>query len=100
MTRTATQPPASDEGWPYPDGEDGPPDPDEVDLDLLELRVDPHAFEGLTQPEREALRLRFGLDNTSPHSMKQLAHKLSLTHGQTRELLGSAIDKVRARLLG
>ena len=39
----------TDEGWPYPDviGTE-PAIDDEPDLDALELRVDPHAYDGLT----------------------------------------------------
>ena len=45
----------SDEGWPYPDvvGVDMAAD-DELDLDALELRADPRAFDSLTLPERSA----------------------------------------------
>src|SRR5712692_7307198 len=39
--------PSVDESWPYADVEDEPPADDEVDLDALELRVDPRAYIGL-----------------------------------------------------
>jgi RNA polymerase primary sigma factor len=90
--------PSVDESWPYPDLEDGPAADDEVDLDVLELRVDPRAYIGLDADEREVLFLRFGLADGRARSMKEIARTLDLTHGQARELLGRAIDKVRNRV--
>ena len=70
---------------------------DEVDLDLLELRADPHAFECLSATEYELVARRFGF-NGSATSMKDLAHELGWSHTQTRDVLGGAIDKLRTRL--
>ena len=92
----------TDDGWPYPDHD---ADDDEllgrgftvdaeVDLDALELTADPHAFDGLTTAERDALDRRF----THGESMKDLAHSLGITHAEAADLLGRAIDKVRLRL--
>ena len=99
----------TDDGWPYPDGSFsefggsaiGRPEPtadDDVDLDLLELRVDPHAYADLTELEYFAVSWRYGLDGT-PHSMKDLASELGCNHAQAREVLGGALDKLRRRLL-
>ena len=90
--------PATDESWPYPDLEDGPAADDEVDLDALELRVDPRAYTGLSPDEREVLFLRFGLTDGRPRSMKEISRVLEVTHGEARELLGHAIEKVRTRV--
>ena len=90
--------PAMDESWPYPDHEDGPEADDDVDLDALELRVDPRAYLGLDADERRVLFLRFGLADGRPHSMKEIARTLDATHAQARELLGRAIEKVRTRV--
>jgi len=90
--------PSADESWPYPDLEDEQAAEDEVDLDVLELRVDPRAYIGLDPDEREVLFLRFGLGDGRPRSMKEIARALELTHAQCRELLGSAIEKVRTRV--
>ncbi len=92
--------PSTDESWPYPDLEGGPAADDEVDLDALELRVDPRAYADLTPSEREVLFLRFGLLDGRPRSMKEIGHTLELTHSETRDLLGRAIDKVRSRVVG
>lgn len=90
----------TDDGWPYPDASDEPDlvDDTEVDLDALELRADPHAFDSLTPPEREAVVRRFGLDGSEPLPLKLLAPSLGCTRAEARVLLGSAIDKLRVRL--
>ncbi|MGH9030671.1 MAG: hypothetical protein ACRDY4_05265 [Acidimicrobiia bacterium] len=93
----------TDDGWPYPDGATmmrggvEPLDDDEIDLDALELRADPHAFDALSPVEYEALARRFGLHGP-PESMKELSHGLGYTHAEAREVLGRAIDKMRTRL--
>ncbi|HEX6313074.1 MAG TPA: hypothetical protein VF152_15795 [Acidimicrobiia bacterium] len=93
----------TDDGWPYPDGASvmlGGAEPvadDEIDLDALELRADPHAFDALSPLEYEALARRFGLHG-QPESMKDLCRDLGCTRAEAREVLGSAIDKMRTRL--
>lgn len=96
---TASPPPLSEEGWPYSDLDDGTMADDEIDLDVLELRADPHAYDGLTARERDALTLRFGFGGFAPRSMKEIARALDLTYSETRSVLGSAIDKLRTRLV-
>lgn len=91
--------PNSDESWPYPDVEGELADDYEPDLDALELRADPRAYADLTPGEREVLFLRFGLMDGTAWSMKEIGHSLELTHRETRDVLGRAIDKVRRRLV-
>lgn len=88
---------ATDDGWPYPDGLSGPVVDDDIDLDALELRADPHAFDTLTAAEFDVLSRRFGLHHPAT-SMKDLSQRLGCSHAETRALLGGAIDKVRTRL--
>jgi hypothetical protein len=100
----------TDDGWPYPDAGTGgyvaselgrfePITDDDVDLDLLELRVDPHAYADLTELEYFAVSWRYGLGTTgTPHSMKDLASQLGCNHAEAREVLGGALDKLRQRL--
>ena len=90
--------PSADESWPYPDAEDEQAADDEVDLDALELRVDPRAYTSLDSEEREVLFLRFGLSDGRARSMKEIARTLGVTHAQAREMLGRAIEKVRTRV--
>jgi DNA-directed RNA polymerase sigma subunit (sigma70/sigma32) len=71
---------------------------DEIDLDLLELRADPHAYADLTELEYFAVSWRYGLGGT-PHSMKDLASQLGCNHAEARAVLGGALDKLRQRLL-
>ncbi len=95
----------TDDGWPYPDAAtvalDGrePFADDEIDLDALELRADRHAFDALSPVEYEVLARRFGL-NGPAESMKELARELGCSHAEAREILGRAIEKMRARLTG
>ena len=49
--------PSTDESWPYADVEDEQPADDEVDLDVLELRVDPRAYLGLEAQGESVTRL-------------------------------------------
>ena len=90
--------PSVDESWPYPDVEDEQEAEEDVDLDVLELRVDPRAYIGLDSIEREVLFLRFGLSDGRARSMKEISRTLEVTHAEARELLGRAIEKVRTRV--
>jgi hypothetical protein len=101
----------TDDGWPYPDatfsefgasqlGAREQVADDDVDLDLLELRVDPHAYSDLTELEYFAVSWRYGVGNRgTPHSMKELAVELGCNHAEARAVLGSALDKLRQRLV-
>jgi len=101
----------TDDGWPYPDasfsefgtsqlGRLEPVAGDDVDLDVLELRVDPHAYSDLTELEYFAVSWRYGIGNRCPpHSMKELASELGCNHAEARDVLGGALDKLRRRLL-
>lgn len=99
MSRRAAPLFATDDGWPYPDGIDDAAAADQIDLDALELRVDPHAFDELDDVERRVVRGRFGLDGTDPRTMKDLARELDCTHAEVREILGSGIEKLRTRII-
>lgn len=88
----------SDEGWPYPDGAPEPAADDQIDLDVLEIRVDPHLYDALDATERSVLVSRFGLADGRARSMKDLAREHSLTHAEVRAVLEHALDKIRKRL--
>jgi len=89
----------SDDGWPYPDVTPWEPVADDpVDLDQLELRLDPHAFADLSEWERFAVTHRYGI-GCPECTMKELAVRLECSHAEARELLGGALDKLRQRLL-
>ncbi len=95
----------TDDGWPYPDlpgGFDDPAADDEVDLDALELRVDPHAFECLDPTEYELVTRRFGFIGPAT-SMKDLATRVRLVArpdaGRARRRHRQAPDPPHHRLL-
>jgi hypothetical protein len=90
----------TDDGWPYPDAVALDVASEyEPDLDALELRADPHAFDALTLDERAALFCHFGLQGHAAVPMRKLGPVLGCTRSEARALLGSAIDKVRVRLM-
>ena len=98
MARSTLPLQSTDDGWPYPDGVDDAPGDDDVDLDVLELRADPHLWDSLTAVERDVVLHRFGLADGRARSMKQIAHELGLNHTETRNLLAGALDKIRHKL--
>lgn len=87
----------TDDGWPYPDGWQEETSDDDIDLDALELRSGRHAFDSLTPTEYAVLSQRFGLAGPAC-TMKDIARDLGCSHAAAREILGSAIDKMRTRL--
>ncbi len=88
----------TDDSWPYPDVTTTELVADAPDFDALEL-LGPHVYDDLTAAERDILFSHFGLQGRTPLSMKELASELGCTHGEVREILGSAIDKIRVHLL-
>jgi len=88
----------TDDGWPYPDGPVSMFVAEDPDFDVLEL-LGPHAYDSLTAEERAALSFRFGLDGSTPLSMKELAVVLGCSRGEAGVLVGRAIDKMRVQLL-
>jgi DNA-directed RNA polymerase sigma subunit (sigma70/sigma32) len=88
----------TDDGWPYPDAAAWEPVvDDEIDLDALELRVDRHAYADLTELEYFVIAHRYGVGCT-PCSMKDLARELDCSHAEARDVLGTALHKLRQRL--
>jgi DNA-directed RNA polymerase sigma subunit (sigma70/sigma32) len=88
----------TDDGWPYPDVPGLEQVADVPDLDALEM-LGPHAYDVLTDSERDALFWHFGLDGGTALSMKELGPKLGCSRADARAMLGRAIDKVRVQLL-
>lgn len=97
MARTEA-PLRSDEGWPYPDGAPEPVADDDIDLDVLELRADPHLYDSLTDDERRVLLARFGLADGRARSMKELAREHDMTHADVRRVLEAALHKIKTKL--
>ena len=78
----------TDDGWPYPDA--APVEPlvdDDIDLDALELRFDPHAYSDLTELEYFVVSRRYGLDGPA-WSMKDLARQLECSRTEAPRRAG------------
>lgn len=90
----------TEDGWPYPDGDREATDPSaDLDDDLLSLRVpSTHLLDRLDDTERRVITLRYGLNGQQPHTMKQLHALLGMSRGELRDVLGSGLSKLRARL--
>lgn len=93
-----------DTGWPTPELDEEEPldvvDLDaELDLDALSLHAPPpHLFDGLTPTERIVLDARFGLGGQPVRSMKELHADLALSRHEVRDVLASALGKLREQL--
>jgi len=94
-----------DTGWPTPEEDEREPldraDLDaETDFDALALHAPPpHLFEDLSESERFVLAARFGLAGAPVRSMKELHTELDMSRQELRELLSSALMKLRERLV-
>lgn len=58
------------------------------------------AMSHLTQRERSILRLRYGLEGETAHTLEQIGQRLNLTRERVRQLEGEALKKLRDPLLG
>jgi DNA-directed RNA polymerase sigma subunit (sigma70/sigma32) len=90
----------AEDGWPYPDGGAEVTDPAaDVDHDVVFLRTDSaHLLEGLDETERRVVTARYGLDGEAPRSVKDLRGELGLSRAEVRQVLGSALEKLRSQL--
>lgn len=58
------------------------------------------AMAHLSQRERNILRLRYGLEGETAHTLEQIGQRLSLTRERVRQLESEALKKLRDPLLG
>jgi RNA polymerase primary sigma factor len=71
------------------------PDPlEEAAFQLLQTDID-DMLECLTMREARILRLRFGLDNGQPHTLKEVGRKFNLTRERIRQIEQEALHKLR-----
>ena len=61
---------------------------------LLQTDID-DMLECLTMREARILRLRFGLDNGQPHTLKEVGRKFNLTRERIRQIEQEALHKLR-----
>ena len=87
-------------GWPYPDTGTEISDPAaDADDDLLSIvAAEPHLFDGLDPVEREVVTSHYGLEGRSARTMRELHRDLDLSRAQLRDVLGSALAKLRTQL--
>lgn len=87
-------------GWPYPDTAWEPSDPAaDADDDLLSLvAAEPHLFDELEPLEREVVTAHYGLGGRTARSMRELHRDLGVPRAELRDLLGSALVKLRRQL--
>lgn len=95
----------SEEGWPYPDGDDdAPPEPvdlwAQVDDDLVALHAmySLHGHTGLTETERRVISAHFGLDGLEPRTLRQLHDELGYSPRHLRRTLHVGLLKLRGAL--
>lgn len=70
---------------------------------MLETDILEHALQLLNEMDpREAtvLRMRFGLDDREPHTLKQIGEALSLTRERVRQIETEALGRMHANLQG
>jgi RNA polymerase primary sigma factor len=71
------------------------PDPlEEAAYQLLQQDLD-FLLQCLTAREARILRLRFGLDNGQPHTLKEVGRKFNLTRERIRQIEQEALCKLR-----
>ncbi len=66
----------------------------DLERGLLQRRID-EMLQSLSVRERHVLRLRFGLCETRPHTVNEIAEKLRVSAGRVKKLQTNALRKLR-----
>jgi RNA polymerase primary sigma factor len=96
----AAQPEQSDNGWSLDemvmDGHAKTPDLEMVEADDLHHVMD--MLQKMDQREATVLRMRFGLDDEEPKTLKEIGERLGLTRERVRQIESEALSKLSAGL--
>jgi RNA polymerase primary sigma factor len=65
-----------------------------ITLKFLKEHVE-EALERLDENEQKVLKLRFGLDNGVPHTLKEIGTSMNLSRERIRQIEAKALDKLR-----
>ncbi|MBD0330351.1 MAG: hypothetical protein ICV64_09655 [Thermoleophilia bacterium] len=72
---------------------EGPTPEEEVSVTLREEALR-RAVEGLPEPERSVVRLRYGIDGEPPQAIEEIARRLSVSRSRVRELETEALERL------
>jgi RNA polymerase primary sigma factor len=72
---------------------DAPTPEEEVTIALREETLR-RAVEGLPEPERSVVRLRYGIDGEPPQSLEEIGRRLQLSRTRIRELEAEALERL------
>jgi len=67
---------------------------DEVIQNQLSEKID-EALGGLSEREEQVIRLRFGIDDDDPHTLKRIGRKFGISRERVRQIERRALDKLR-----
>src|SRR5208282_5368781 len=74
--------------------------PDNAMADTDELQQVLVALAKMDQREASVLRMRFGLDDEEPKTLKEIGERLGLTRERVRQIESEALHKLSVSLLG
>ncbi len=76
------------------------PRPEQAVFDADELAAIRQMLDQIDEREAKVLRLRFGLDDVEPLTLKQIGAKLGITRERVRQIQEEAVRKLGAQLAG